>query len=193
MEKYTFTWFALLFGRLFTHLFVFFVVTVPLMIAGAIILAFVVPLTWSFDKYRLPKLFRWFDSADPYVGRDTSTFDRVCEKGVWAKYTWLAWRNPINYFEYRWLGLQWLGSEFYLRHNPDEDNIGDGTKSGMRYIEVSQNDKRYFEYYLIYQYPFAPQYCLRFRLGWKIKDLNNSLNSISQWCLVFNPFHPWKR
>ena len=177
-------------SRLFIHLSVFLFVLLPLMIAGAIILPFVLPFMAK-DNYYLPFWLRWFDNVDGYVGRDTSVYHMICDMGWWARYKWLAWRNPINYFDYRALGLFWKGREVYTFYNPANDNVGDGTRPGFRHIEIEKDGVNYFEYYLIYRYPFAQKYCCRFRMGWKIGNNKNPPHSISQWVLVFNPCHPY--
>lgn len=182
------------FCRLIDFMLMFFCFLLPMMIIGAIILLFVCPFMPK-DKLQLPKYFRWWDNVDSYIGRDTRVYQSVCQQGWWARYCWLAWRNPINYFDYVHLGLKWNGTELYDVYNSNEDDVGDGTYPGWRHIEVVQYDgkewKPYFEYYLIYKYPFAPKYCLRFRCGWKIGDNKNKPDTLSQWCLVFNPLMPY--
>ncbi len=176
--------------RLFKHIDVFFVVCLPIMLLGipmvAIALCFV-----SDTDYKLPRLFRWWDNADLYTGRDTSVYRAVCAKGKWARYSWLVFRNPMNYFDYFYLGFVWTTTGVYVHYNPKNDDVGDGTRPGHRYIEVLLGNETYYEYYLIYKYPFAPHYCFRFRTGWKIGDNKNKKGSFTQWCLVLNPFMPY--
>ena len=176
--------------RLILQTITFFFLLLPLMLIGAIILPFVCPFI-SKDELQLPALFRWWDNADSYLNRDTSAYKTVCQAGWWSRYCYIAWRNPINYFDYLRMGLIWRGNEVYTTYNPDEDNIGDGFNQipGWRHIEVNQNGKKYWEYYLIYVYPFNKKVCFRWRSGYKIKDKNNPTGTITQWCLVLSP---WK-
>lgn len=162
---------------------------VPLMLIGAILLLFVCPFVPN-DKLRLPALFKWWDIVDDYIGRDTSVIKKIYAQGWWARYCYIAWRNPINYFDYVYLGLHWTGKEIYTFYNPSDDNVGDTTNArpGFRYIEISQGDKIYWEYYLIWLYPFKQDTCLRFRMGWKIGNNKNPANTVSQWCFVISPF-----
>ncbi len=173
---------------------VLFSLILPLQLVGAIALLLVLPF---YKGLKLPFFLRWYDSYDLYSDRDDSVYRSVIDKGWWARYVWLAWRNPLNYFHYHHLGLHWNGHEVYLRHNPDEDNVGDSTNDhpGLRHIEVEQiddlgNRHTYFEYYWIYVYPFNKKVCFRFRLGHKISDLDNPAGSISQWVYVISP---WKK
>jgi len=185
--------------RLLSHTATFFAYLLPLQLVGAVILLFVVPFL-SPDNLRLPYILRWFDSADSYIGRDTSVYAAVCKSGWWNRYTWLAWRNPINYFGYKHNGLNWEGREIYSKFDPKETSVGDASQDhpGFRHIEVMKpvvQDNQisyitYFEYYWIYQYPFAKKVCFRFRLGWKIKDTDNPKGTTSQWVYVISP---WKR
>lgn len=182
-------------SRFIVHLFTFLFVCLPLMLAGVIVLLFVCPFMPN-DRLKLPYMFRWWDIVDAWVGRDTSVIQKIYAKGWWARYVYCAWRNPINYFGYTYLGLHWNGSEIYTKYNPDEDNINTGNETGFRHIEVVQPpafgvldyDKRYYEYCLVWVYPFAKPRCLYFRYGWKIVNKDNPTGSTSQWVLTINPF-----
>ena len=158
------------------------------MIIGAIVLLCVCPFMAK-DRLQLPWLFRWFDIVDSYIGRDTSVIKSIYAAGWWSRYCYCAWRNPINYFDYQYLGLHWNGAEVYTRYNPAEDNIGDGSRAGLRNIEVLQANHNYYEYYWIYRYPMMPSVCFRFRLGWKITNKQNPAGTVSQWVYVVSPFH----
>lgn len=184
--------------RLAFHLATFFCVMLPLMVMGVFVLAIIIPFQWKGDYY-LPKWAILWDNADGYIGRDSSVYRMICDMGKWPRYKWLAFRNPINFAGYKLFGMEWTPNCDYVRYNPAEEKVGDGTRPGFKYIEVEKwegccgviRKKVYFEYYLIYQYPFAKRYCLRFRCGHKIGNKNNPPGSVSQWVLVLNFFQPY--
>lgn len=180
--------------RFVTQLLKFLIVVLPLMIAGWFILAILLLFIPNNDT-KLPALFRWFDNVDGYIGRDTSVFDAVCAQGWWARYCWMAWRNPINYFGYMYLGFQFTSGGKYLSVDPSQFNVGDTSQAGFRYIEYEQNDtsidaimlggKIYYEYCYIKKWSATK--CLRFRFGWKIVNNSNPIGSYCQWVFVFQP------
>jgi hypothetical protein len=176
--------------RLVKALVQFILIEVPLQLVGAIILLIYLPFT---SRLQLPYLLKWFDCADFYIDRDVTTYLGVLAQGWWARYKWLAWRNPINYFEYIYLGIKVAPDHMYTVYNPEEEQVGDSTgdRPGLRYIELQQDNKTYYEYYYIVKYSlFAnqEQKCFRFRLGWKISDKNNSIGSYIQHVLVVSPY-----
>jgi len=177
--------------RFLRHTATFLFILLPLMIAGWILLLITLPYIRAEQRF-LPRWLRWFDNADQYVGRDTSVYYMICDSGWWNRYTWLAWRNPINYFHYVYMGLKWKGGEAYLDYDPAGESVGDSSSDhpGFRHIEVRQNGLHYFEYYWIYRYPFKRDVCFRYRLGWKISDTKNPPGTISQWVFVISP---WKK
>ena len=159
------------------------------MIIGAISLLIYLGIKKNNAPINLPKYLRWFDNADLYVGRDVSTYLKVIFSGWWSRYTWLAFRNPTNYFNYVYLGFVFKESFVYIKHNSEEDKIGDTSKEGFRHIELVNGDgKRYYEYYYIKKYWFNPKVCFRFRMGWKIKDNKNKEKDAVQYCLVIAPY-----
>lgn len=183
-------------GRFVRHLCIFLFVCLPLMLAGVVVLLFVCPFMAK-DRLQLPRLVKWFDIVDAWIGRDVSVIRKIYAGGWWSRYVYCAWRNPINYFGYYYLGLNWNGAEEYTRYNPAEDKINTGNRQGFRHIEVRQPywdaemvewDRKYYEYCLVWVYPFAKPYCLYFRFGWKIVDKNNPRGTTSQWVLTINPF-----
>lgn len=181
---------ALFVYRLVKHLAVLFLVCLPLQALGILIL---LPVCAIFrESNQLPKDLRWFDSADSYVGRDTSVYDAVRSSGIWNRYVWLAFRNPLNYFGYKILGIHPQTSiEAIYEPIPGLD-IGDTTHPGLYSAEALIDNKRYFEYYLIYQYKRFPKYCFRFRMGHKLKYIKeNQLNSYIQWVMVISPLHSY--
>lgn len=179
--------------RFLKQLLKFFCVVLPLMISGWFVVAIAL-LFVSRNQFKLPAIFRWYDNADAYIGRDTSVYEVVCLQGYWARYCWLAWRNPINYFGYKYLGFQFLAHGDYTKYNPSEDDIGDNSRAGFRHIEYEQwcfpnhscGKDKYYEYYLIHKW--SANKCLRFRFGWKIVNNKNPIGSYCQWVLVFQPY-----
>lgn len=172
--------------RFIKHLATFLFFVIPLMILGWLILPFVL-LFVPKNQIRLPAVFKWFDSVDSYIGRDTSVYQSVCQQGYWARYTWIAFRNPINYVGYKVLGFQFNGTEMYYRYDPKQFDIGDTSREGFRSIEVMKDKNFYYEYYWIKKW--SQTKCLRIRIGWKIV---NNLNPIGSWCQWVLVFQPWK-
>lgn len=181
----------LMLWRLVKFTLVFLFLLFPLMLSGAIILLAVCPFIPK-NQLKLPAFCKWFDIVDAWIGRDTSVIKKIYAQGWWARYCYCAWRNPVNYFDYVYMGLKWNGSEVYTKYNPADDDVGDTTNArpGFRHIEVKQGGKEYFEYYWIYQYPFAKHVCFRFRLGHKIGSEDNPPGTVSQWVYVISP---WKQ
>lgn len=170
--------------RFLKHLLIFLCVSLPLTLIGIIVLA---PVTSLYNIGKLPLIFRWFDSADPFVGRDISVIHAINQEGYWRKYCWLAFRNPINYFSYKYLSFVWNRPKL-LKYIGD-DKVGDSTGDhpGLKYIEIEQDNRKYYEYYYIYK--FNINKCLRFRLGYKIGNpIQNENGDIQQEVLVFQPY-----
>lgn len=184
--------------RLLINIFKFLCISVPLQLLGALIL---LPfLYYRHDKYArtLPSWLKWFDCADFYVGRDTSTYvNKIIPQGWWIRYCWLAWRNPINYFSYKYLGFLLeppYKSLTYIKIPESEHDIGDSSQDieGFYYQEIEVNSKVYYEYYYIYVYtiPFTSiQKCIRFRMGWKLGQNIYAKYGHVQDVFVISPFH----
>lgn len=178
--------------RFLNRLALFLLVSVPLQLAGMIILF---PFTYIYQIGALPIWLRWFDSADPYVGRNTETIELETKKGWMNRYYWLALRNPINYFSYKYLGFIWNSPEILNVQGPM--NVGDATDhvAGYKYIEIKQNNKIYYEYVYIYVYKLTAnslQKCIRFRMGWKISDpYKNKNGELQQEVFVISPYHSY--
>ncbi len=173
--------------RLITRLIIFLVICVPVMLLGMIVLLPYLPFS---NSKQLPYLLRWFDCADFYVGRDTGTYEGVVALGWWARYTWLAFRNPMNYFDYQYLGLHISTPIEYIRYNPEEDLIDNKNKEGLRYVEIVNGDgKTYYEYFYIKK--LSATKCFRFRMGWKIKDKDQYDGKVIQWCFVISPYYSY--
>ncbi|HVE44060.1 MAG TPA: hypothetical protein VNC84_02865 [Gammaproteobacteria bacterium] len=153
-----------------------FLSVLPLLLIGGLI---VLPIALFFIKKEqktLPRLLWMFDNADYQVGRDTSTFDEVCEKGKWARYTWLAWRNPLNGLSY-WQGFRWTDQVIFTRYDKKTKRVGNttGRTSGYKRTDILVTDPRtnqttvYRERWLIFPWPFfCPNKCIEYRNGHKI-------------------------
>lgn len=168
--------------RLLKHLFIFLFICLPLQITGILLLL----VLCKFCKIgEIPKMFRYFDSADPFIGRDISSIQVVNNKGYWSRYVWLAWRNPINYFGYKILGIviDKGAKQTVLKGNT---NIGDSKNKnpGLYFTEVEQNGKTYYEYYYIKKY--SSNTCFRFRLGHKLQDIHSG--EYVQQVFVISPY-----
>lgn len=207
------------------HIFTFFFIKVPLQLSGIPILAitllfYINDERWDGDELidqRLPKFLRWFDVGDEIdkkyglngdLGYKVLFFGgfRVVEK-PWdiyrLRFTWLALRNPINYFQHNVLGIKSntlvaSGTETdipygILDHRDASPNVGDypGQTFGTRHTTAILNNGRIIrEYYKIWLWPFNSDKCIRIRIGYKLGDdpLNQPRDTI-QWCFVIQP---WK-
>jgi len=181
--------------RLIINIAKFLCISIPLQLIGAVALAAYIPFSNPAGKDKcLPSALRWFDCADFYFNRDTSTYLRVIAAGKWARYCWLAWRNPINYFNYKYMGF-YMDSKAKVTYeyssSPNEE-IGDGTGDvpGLFVREISCTDGQYYEYYYIYQWPNMHT-CFRFRLGWKIGQRKPLVSGYVQDVFVVSPYHSY--
>lgn len=143
----------------------------------------------------MPYFLRWFDNADMYIGRDASTYLNECLKGRWARYKWLAWRNPCNYFGYKHLAFVFNACGEYTVIDQSKFDVGNttGAREGFRYIEYHQADpvkypkiNTYYEYYLIKKWSHTK--CFRFRMGWKIANNSNKPGDYCQWVFAIQPY-----
>lgn len=170
--------------RLIKHLSIYFFISLPLIVVGIVALPVV---AFFYDIGKMPIWSRWFDSADPYVGRDTTTIEIINKQGWFKKYWWVAIRNPINYFSYKYLSFVLDEDALFILEG--EPNVGDSTGDipGYKYIEVIQKDKTYYEYYYIKKW--SKTKCFRFRMGYKIGDpYLNQKGEIQQEVLVLQPY-----
>jgi hypothetical protein len=190
--------------RFVLHLLILLLVSLPLQLLGIIVLAIVCPIIG--DK-PLPKILRWFDNADQYIGRDTSTYLAVRASGWFNNYCWLALRNPCNYFGYVVLGTLIKNSipiiyenstTFFNNTNPSSlDSVGDVSYSGSQItdIELLPYNEQIYEYYYVYRYKyisslFNTPLCLRVRIGYKIGDPNKlTIGEYIQQVFVVSPLH----
>ncbi len=181
--------------RLFKNIGKFLFISLPLQLIGSVVLLMYLPIQRKlYPKLEmLPIFLRWFDNADMYIGRNTETYETVYEGPFLNHYTWLAWRNPINYFSYVYLSVQVLGKIDVIYSNDLEGNIGDSTgdSSGFRYTELIVNGQTIYEYYCIHKWSSTT--CLRFRIGYKIGALeSNSPNDYIQEVFVIAPYKSYK-
>jgi len=192
--------------RFLKHLAILLVVIFPLQAIGAVLLLLYLPIHRvlvsrdSSRSVKLPVLLRWFDNADLYVGRDTSVYLSKFGDTLWVHYSWLAFRNPLNYLGYAILGITiefpysqksttWYAKEADLSTIPTDIGDGTGNAPGLFYTELSSNGKTYFEYYYIKIYKFfGVLKCVRIRIGHKI-GRNASKGDHCQWVMVISPFH----
>jgi hypothetical protein len=125
----------------------------------------------------LKKFIELFDIADPYVGRDTSTYDKICKKGKWARYKFLM-RNPLNYLGYK-MGFIWSGKEKYVYYDDETSGVGNSSngKPGFQMIDIIRphphkpNEvERFKSRRLIYNWQCMPGECVEYWNGKKIGD-----------------------
>lgn len=160
----------------------FLLISLPLTLIGIVILY---PFMKNAVIGHFPAYLRWFDSADTYVGRDVTTITLKNNESQWNKYWWVAIRNPINYFTYKYLSFDWKDVTILRLGN---FNVGDSRNKvpGICYTEVFSDGDVYYEYYVIVK--FNENWCFRFRMGYKIGDPEtNALGTIQQQVLVLQP------
>ncbi len=203
--------------RVLIHFSIFLFISLPLQLLGAIVLIPVVPF---YDIGKLPFLFRWFDSVDTYTNRDLWTInlingggwidDPITPSGTYSghqllinKYVWLAWRNPINYFSYKVLGIQVQGEVITTLNNlyplipvplNESIEIGDteGNYPGIQSVEMAINNKTYYEYYMACPYTiFGATRCIRIRIGYKLTDFVLVNGALIEEVFVISPFHSY--
>lgn len=163
-------------------------ISLPLTIIGLVVLY---PICKKYNISQFPKYFKWFDSVDSYISRDTSVIERVNTEGVNKKYYWVALRNPINYFSYIYLGFKWNNPT--LKEYVGSPDVGDSSKdhAGYKYIEIQQDSSIYYEYYYVFKW--SDTKCLRFRMGYKIGDpLKNKNGEYQEQVFVLQPYKTYK-
>jgi hypothetical protein len=151
-------------------------------------------------------LLEWFDVGDELdrkyglngdLGYQQSRKNPTTTFGIYKmRLTWLAFRNPINYFQHNILGehVSNLGDitlkSNYINDLKEENElleVSDWHYAGARKVLLSTG---HWEYYIVYKYPFKQDKCLRIRLGYKLghRPLQH-LRLTVQWVFVFQP---WK-
>ncbi|MDB6097006.1 MAG: hypothetical protein JWM09_1284 [Francisellaceae bacterium] len=190
--------------RIAFQLFIKFSVCLPLSVIGIPIL--VIGLLFV-DKNAttLPKCLKWFDNADDdgLIG-DVANQERNRKRGIdpngyLAKLLWLGFRNKLNYFKYRVIGLKASNIITYTvideRPYIKGQFVGNYHSGGTRYIEVLlKNGFKCYEYYLVWPYHlFNKPLCVRIRLGWKIGNPAepDKKRDYKEWADTINPFCPY--
>lgn len=175
--------------RLLINILKFLLISLPLQLIGSICLLVYLPfhrkkVKETNSSIKLPYLLRWFDCADLYLEfkRNNTTYLKVYGSGFWSCYFWLAWRNPINYFSYKYLGF-YLNDFTKKSIVKQEGNVKNKNHPGYYFIEIESNNKIYYEYY--YAFKFLKNKLFIFRLGWKIIPAKN--NEFVQDVFMINP------
>ena len=173
-----------------------FIVTGILQLSGIVILPFVL-LFVPKSKEVLPDAFAWFDNheirlkqgsmddglAGPAYYRD----DMVKKYGLYlTRYIWLAFRNPVNYFQYSVLGfLVDRTTKFDVtKYGPQVGNQ-EGDKAGLSVLVATDSDGESTAdiYYVV---KLTKARCLRIRIGHKLKDPSETKPYIAQYVCTFN-------
>jgi hypothetical protein len=179
--------------RLLKTVSIFLFISLPLQVVGIVVLLPYLPFHYNYVKknqpksWKLPYLLRWFDSADLYAefGRNPVTYlTKVVPVGWYTMYTWLTFRNPINYFSYAYLAVCPKDSIKTLNitivaqsplqgpYGQKIPNIGDSGNdvAGYQYVEYEIDGGVYYEYYYVHAFTSSllAGKCLRFRMGWKL-------------------------
>lgn len=199
--------------HLLKHAFTFFFIMVPLMITGWLLLPFVLLFTPK-DREYLPYYVRWFDNHDYHFPQNSGAFidglagsphhrlsngltsDSPWHKLLWERYVWLGWRNPVNYFQYKHLGVKikenkMLDYDWSYTGYPNIERINNKNGFYKLYFRNKYTGKKGFEYYRVMSVPFfSDTHYFRIRFGWKIRSpLDRKAGDVQQW--VFFP--PWPR
>ena len=176
--------------RVFCQILMFISIELPLQLIGAAVLLLYLPVHRALYKaeiikdMKLPYLLRWFDNADMYIGRDTTTYAKVFASNLWTHYCWLAWRNPINYFEYLYLGYQFRDRSSYVVYGAL--NVGTDGIPGYKIIEVNGEAYQY-----TYVHKWSQTACFYFTMGAKIADESNKPNSYAEHCFTISPYRSY--
>jgi hypothetical protein len=175
-----------------------------------LVLPFILPFVPD-DKETLPEAFRWFDNAEiplklgaqddglagpkyyrvPYLN-SLPSFIPYSVRLFIVRYTWLALRNPINYFQHKTLGFHIedspISATITEEYNPKVGNKT-GDVSGSSYLEVTYRGKIYWELYIVRQYKFLKDKCFRARIGYAIdKPSECTPGSYKRWVFTVTPF-----
>lgn len=169
---------------LFTFL-LWLVVLLPLTLLGIPILAVAI-LFMPPVMVGLPKSIKWFDN-----------WGKEYPAGYWARFTWMALRNPVNYFQYSVLGMPTTGTLVQTMTNKNYF-VSDKGHGGLLEQEVKcqETGKTYYEVYYVKPYMvFGRKLAIRARIGHKIGthmiDPYASLPPVIQWVFSINPFQPY--
>jgi hypothetical protein len=136
----------------------------------------------------LPWYLKWFDLADnwPECGREDSTTykEKIIPQGWFARYTWTQWRNPVNYFQYMYLGVQIDYPNGVITELLGDIRTYSSGENGWYYIEI---DNVYYEYLWQYNWKFLPGKRIVLRMGHKLMSLGNSVEHV-QFVASIMPF-----
>lgn len=171
---------------LIKHTLIFLFVTIPLQLVGIVVLPIVL-LFIPKDRETLPAFVRWFDNAEIPLGigskddglagpayyRDEAiaTYKKFVRSDYLAlyicRYVWLAFRNPINYFQYKVIGFQVPKAGIKVIQ-PGDPFVGNkqGEHAGTSSLVIEANGKQYRDYYKVIK--LGKTRCLRIRIGYKI-------------------------
>lgn len=185
--------------RFLKHLLMFIGIILPLTVIGWIIL-YPVLLVLPKSSTALPRALVWFDNVDGdgLIG-DLSNQQRNADKGIdpegaYAKYKWIAFRNPIQGFKYLVLGapaneinLVTSVSRSYIVGQP----VGDYTSGGTLF--AYSDNRQYYEYYYIIPYKVLTlNLCVRIRFGWKLIGIADKPREYISWTFALSPWHTYR-
>lgn len=189
------------------HFIVFLLVKLPLQLVGTVLLALYLPfhnrlrpvvtdeqgnIVDKSANESLPKVLRWFDNHTIYLNNgvyDATSVDGLSggyeyrkwaknPEGFLARYLWLAWRNPVNYFQTFVLGY---APSKNCKHYK-ESRFPAVPPYNDYYIELDNGvwERSYFK-----PIKWLKKFALRLRIGYKLKHDDGlsqiNSNSPAQW------------
>lgn len=174
--------------RLLKHIGILVLVSIPMQLLSFIVVPIV--LLCIKNRLRFPAAVKWFDSADAWVGRDTSTYEAVIQQGFLARWHWLSIRNPCNYLGYVVLGVKEpADATFAVCQGPILVGDNEGKVPGLLITECFDKDKKIWAYEYYYIHKWSATKCFRFRLGYKVGIFeDNKIGDSIQQVLVLQPF-----
>ena len=163
-------------ARLLVSFLIKLIYDLPLMLAGLVLVA--IGLQFEKDNH-LPKLLWLWDNAKYGCnGGDFWKRTNGENDSFWAKYQWLALRNPT--YNSSQFVLGYLSSGIYsIEGNPQVSRSG---VSGYYWAREAWH----WEYHLIW--PFS-RFCFKFRAGWKVanKKAGDRVSFVfTLWVYAFN-------
>ena len=189
MLKHIVCWFAKSLGV--------FLLNIPVILLGLPIVACALPFrkihlatATPFTQYpaygywylvRLPSWAVWWDN--PYDGALGDT------RGWWANHcaqtsgktvdafgsmwTWLALRNPANYFSRQVVGCDVADCVIEVLAGQEKVEADQGLPRWQFLLATNSKGKTYYRLFMEFPYPFAPQHLFMLDMGWKIKLSHN--------------------
>lgn len=176
--------------------------TLPLELLGLLILSVVLLFTKK-EAVQLPTVFglhvfKWWDNYESYVLSHDHEFldglagpDYYLERenidlvNYWPRYfarlNWLGVRNPLNYFQYKVIGVVMDTRHVLVVQKPQFVDIDESGGS----IHAQTLSGTHYEYYYVIPYKFWKGRALRLRWGHKI---TSSYRLRQQFVFVINPF-----